>query len=163
MKTNFLVLSGLAAIVGFAVYTANQGLDSKWAAQAEANGLNNAEAQAFKTCSRELMGTSLKLSSDQGTYETNRVPAEICLCQARTMVRVFRDGQYGGHRQVLSSIVKKRPVPELDSADFRDPRRSSAEVVAELTRSIFNCTANYQNERSEGIRRFRERSGRTNG
>jgi len=107
--------------------------------------LSSEEASAYSACASDVRGKSFRMTSQSGGMSSNKVPEEICVCQARWMVQVFRQGQYGGHRQVAEYIVAPRNDRKLAAEDLK-PGQSSEVAFAALTQSLSGCMKDYSAE-----------------
>jgi hypothetical protein len=121
---------------------------------AEAHGLVNEEVRAYKQCNLDFSGKRITFRSATGTAEM-RVPDEICLCHAPTIAHVFKDGRYSEHGKIVSYIVNKGRMPDVQEDAVSNGVASSAAAIEQTITSVHRCAAQYQDtlaQRSAALR-----------
>ena len=139
LKTFFrlFVLCGVISVLGWA-YLDNQDDLERIAME---HGLDAEQTAAFKACAGHMAGKSLSLAN--ATY--SRVPREICVCQSRSMVAVFRSGEYRSHENIVDYLSDDGPRRPLDQSQLQRPESAEGDFTR-LADSLMQCTMFYHLE-----------------
>ncbi len=116
----------------------------------KAANLSKTELAAYKVCSTDMIGASPVLVTTKGLWKMARVPAEVCICQSRTMASIFKEDKYTSHLKFVNYVgkVKKKKLPKLDKKELK-PGFNNETVAGKLESSLLSCTIKYQTENQE--------------
>ena len=105
--------------------------------------LSAQETKAYRACSGQMFGK--KFTPKKGITMWP-VPEEVCVCHARKMVTVFKEGKYSSNRNVINLIAdeKARPVP-LKASDLYYPEKADQQFL-DLAQSVVTCAVDYAEE-----------------
>lgn len=118
-------LAGTALLCGLGLVLAACGSnDAEVRVYAKQKKMSEVQTAAFAACARDTRRKKLLFPVKDGNLVLKRVPLDVCACQSKTMVSVFRDGKYDGHTAFLDHMAKERRK--------RPPRLARKDLVAGL-------------------------------
>ena len=122
------------------------------------NKLSALEAVAFRACKSQMTGkTYTPKTGAGGSVKMSRVPMEICVCQSRTMVKVFKEDQFGEQAKFIDYVADhdsgklSDSVPQFDKASLKGSY-TSTDALLTLAASLGNCSSTYNAKREREAR-----------
>jgi hypothetical protein len=159
MVVGVLLLTG-ALYLGGKGFVAN---DTKLKELIASNKLSEEEGLAFRACVSDMRGKSYTIKSAKGSVKMSRVPREICVCQSRTMARVFKKDQYGDHDRFMDYVSEGSKtflgdgdLPKMERANLKsgyDPDSALLALVSSLGKCSDEYKAKHVREQKEARRR----------
>lgn len=120
------------------------------------------ETAAFMACAKELgpkkpifITYSTDPEVDPTAVRMMGVPLEVCACQTRTMVKLFKEDKLKGHEKFVTYVTKqkRKPTMKLGRKDVKqgvDPEKGAMELLASLQSCGNDFKAKFaENEGSE--------------
>ena len=145
----------LVVFAAFLAFVANAWVDDekKLDRIAKENNLDAEQTAAFRSCDSDMNGKMLTIGD--ATY--SHVPDEICVCQSREMVAVFKEGAYSSHENVVEFLTDEKTRRPLNANHLKHPSNPANEF-ARLEESLVQCTILYSLERSDRAREAQRRA-----
>jgi len=117
-------------------------------------GLSSLENKAFRSCNKQLKNFKLNISSKAST---GSIPLDICACQSKTMVKVMKEDQYSGFKNVINyeaspNFNVRKKIPSMDVKQSHTP--SGAFVT--LHKSFKQCIHKTQRKLAQQINDIRK-------
>jgi hypothetical protein len=113
------------------------------------NKLSVQEAVAFRACQSQMTGKTYNpKSATGGSIKMSRVPLEICVCQSRTMVKVFKEDHFGEQAKFIDYVSDHESgkfsdnVPQFDKASLKGSYTSTGALLT-LATALGNCSSTY--------------------
>jgi hypothetical protein len=146
MQVRSFVRYGALSLIGLILAGCGDGAEI--ARVSEEMKLNEDQQYAFKVCVRDLKEKAKPVFKVAGKdMKMTRVPFEVCGCQSKTLVQVFKDGKTvkASHPLFVSFSMKRNKVkfPKLDEATLA-PGVKKEDGMKMLWSSFSACTAQYQ-------------------
>lgn len=140
-------LHRLAAIAGLGLLLAGCGGKNNEAEikqYAKKQGFNEIQTAAFSSCAKDLTSNMPILPVPEGNMVMSEVPFDICACQAKTMMTVFKEKRYKGHTNfaVYMATYSKKKTPHISKKDLV-PGLKPKEARKQLAESLRSCVNKY--------------------
>lgn len=134
-----LGLAGVILWLAFGVYQERQ---ADIARIMNDHGLDDLQFAAYKACDSHMSGMRLKITDEY-------VPAAICACQAKEMVKVMLPENFSSHKRVVTSMTdgKEKTVSFELSETQLQAGYSPASGFKELYLSLTACVSGYRPEK----------------
>ncbi len=138
MFKNIIAILGLGVIAAF-VGNIMLDHDKELNNIAAKHSLSAEETVAFKACVGDLSGHKLKYKDGSSI---SKIPREVCVCQAKQMVRIFKPGQYSSHGNIIKLSARNNSSSKqlLEPKDLRSPSNVKATFV-KLQKSVMRCVS----------------------
>lgn len=144
-KIGTLIIAGIVGYTAINAYTDRADKEAKLDKFAAEINLNQSETQAFKICQGQMKNKSLNLNEKMSIA----VPKDICGCHATKMVKIFKDGKYKSHANVINFLVgekdkKGNPVPRtkepkpISEKELRAGQNATKAFIT-MAKSINQC------------------------
>jgi hypothetical protein len=94
--------------------------------------LNDLETSALRQCHSDMSGNYVRFAHSY----TYGVPDEICGCQAKSMVKVFKPDNFAEHKKVVDAMVKDQFDAKLEPATLKGgytPTSATQTLMLSLT------------------------------
>lgn len=132
------------ALIAYMAFEKNKDVSSEMDVRYEAvmskYDMSLSEAKAYGDCKSQIWD---KHFTPRAGVSMSKIPAEVCLCQARTMAKHFKEGQNSSHEDVVDYVANKpgsnRRVPiYLAHADLLKPTDTKTQFLT-LAKSLNQC------------------------
>lgn len=126
---------------------------------AVANNLSRDESLAFRACRHQMYGKSMTITQTAGKVTFSTVPAEICVCQSRTMAKLFEEDSYASHASVIEYVSGDGPATDINPAKIRngaDARTAFRTLAASLGKCRDDYALTYGRQQAEALSRHRQ-------
>lgn len=146
---------GLAAVAGIKGRQAEQAEIQKIAVEQK---LSADETAAFRSCVTDMKSKNLTQKSDNGSVTLSSVPKEICVCQAREMVKTLTPAQYGENARAVKLFGEEDKIGAL--TQIANEPGPASERVLKLSLSLGACLVDFRTKRDAAKAEAFARSGR---
>ncbi len=139
-------LAGLGTALGLGLLMASCGSnDAEIQEYAKAKGMSTNQAAAFTACAGDFRRNKPRFLARDGQTLMKSVPLEVCDCQSRTIVNIFKSDQYKSHTPFAEYLAKEdRKAPPWVAKKVLKDGVNPKEVGARLERSLKACADTYK-------------------
>jgi hypothetical protein len=136
----------LAVAGGLAVVLASCGSDdAEIQAYAKQAKMPENQKVAFTACASDLRRNKPRFPAKDGQILMKSVPMEVCACQSRTIVNIFKSDQYKNHATFAEYMAKeqKKRQPRFSKKVLQDGVNPK-DATPRLEKSLAACVDGYK-------------------
>lgn len=135
---------GVIAWLAYGIYEDKQ---AETAQIVQDHDLDDTQLAAYKACDGHMSGKQLDPQNPDIKRFNGSVPASICACQAKSMVKVMLPGKYSSHRRVVKSMTEGERATQVVLKETQvNADYSPSSGFAKLRRSLDGCIADYRKQ-----------------
>jgi hypothetical protein len=119
--------------------------DAEIKAYAKKQGMSDIQTAAFSACAQDLSRNKPVFRIPGGNMVMLEVPFEVCACQSKTILTVFKGKQFKGHTafaEYMATYGKKKP-PHFSKKSLQ-PGLKPKEARSQLVASLQSCATAYK-------------------
>ena len=119
--------------------------DAEIRVYAKQKKMSEVQTAAFTACAKDTRKKKLLFPVKEGNLMMKRVPYDVCACQSKTMVTVFKEKKYAGHTAFLDYMAneKKKKKPRLNKKELV-PDLKPMDARTRLQESLEKCVKEFR-------------------
>ncbi|MCB1434807.1 MAG: hypothetical protein KDK75_20450 [Alphaproteobacteria bacterium] len=136
----------LSILVGLGVLLTGCGSnDAEVRVYAKRKQMSEIQTAAFTACAKDTRKKKLLFPVKEGNLMMKEVPLDVCACQSKTMMTVFKEKKYGGHTAFVAYMIneKKKKKPRLNKKELVEGLKPM-DARAKLEDSLQACVKTYR-------------------
>lgn len=116
--------------------------------------MKDVQAAAFTACAKDLRVNKPVFLQGEKYMVMKDVPLDICACQVKTMMTVFKDKRYKGHTnfaEYMATFTKKKPphIPKKDLVAGLKPRVARRQLIESLNSCVTTYVGEHEKQAAE--------------